>query len=324
MLVVQDAFHSSDLPHGGVGAIGNFDGIHRGQRALLDLMVARARDLGVPAVVITFDPHPVAVLRPEQAPLPLTTLEQREKLLDEAGVDVVLVIRFTPEFARTPARNFARDFLHGKLALQEVYVGASFQFGHRREGDLPLLRELGASFGFAAFGVDEVVLGGERVSSTRIRHALLEGRVEEAREMLDRPYTITGIVVRGDRMGQRLGWPTINLKPENRLIPADGVYVSRCFFPSYPASFDAVTNIGTRPTVYENYQRVVESHILEFKADVYGERVELSFWKRLREERIFPTMMDLATQIGRDVEAAREYALRQRALAPLAADEEGG
>ncbi len=317
MLVVQDAFHASDLPRGGVGAVGNFDGIHRGQRALLDLMVARAREIGVPAVVITFDPHPVAVLRPEQAPLPLTTLEQREKLLDEAGVDVVLVIRFTPEFARTPARNFARDFLHGKLDLREVYVGASFQFGHRREGDLPLLRELGASFGFAAFGVEEVNLGGERISSTRIRQALAEGKVEDAREMLGRPYAITGIVARGDRMGQRLGWPTINLKPENRLIPADGVYVSRCFFPSYPASFDAVTNIGTRPTVYENYQRVVESHILEFKADVYGERVELSFWKRLREERIFPTMMDLATQIGRDVEAAREFLLRQRAAAAV-------
>jgi riboflavin kinase/FMN adenylyltransferase len=316
MLVIQDAFHSSDLPRGGVGAIGNFDGIHRGQRALLDLMVARARELGVPAVVITFDPHPVAVLRPEQAPLALSTLEQREKLLDEAGVDVVLVVRFTPELARTPARNFARDFLHGKLDLCEVYVGASFQFGHRREGDLPLLRELGASFGFAAFGVEEVTLGGERISSTRIRHALAEGRVEDAREMLGRPYSITGIVVRGDRMGQRLGWPTINLKPDNALIPADGVYASRCFFPSYPASFDSVTNIGTRPTVYENYQRVMESHVLDFKADVYGERVELSFWKRLREERIFPTMMDLAAQIGKDVETAREHFARLRAAAP--------
>jgi len=315
MLVVQDAFHSSDLPCGGVGAVGNFDGIHRGQRALLDLLVARARELGVPAVVITFDPHPVAVLRPEQAPMPLTTMEQREKLLDEAGVDVVLIVRFTPEFARTPARNFARDFLHGKLDLSEVYVGSSFQFGHRREGDLPLLRELGASFGFAAFGVEEVVYEGARISSTRIRQALLEGRVEDAREMLGRPYSITGIVVRGDRMGQRLGWPTINLKPENRLIPADGVYVSRAFLPSYPASFDSVTNIGTRPTVYENYQRVVESHVLDFSADVYGERVELSFWKRLREERIFPTMMDLAAQIGKDVEAAREYMVRQRAVA---------
>jgi len=318
MLVVQDAFHASDLPRGGVGAIGNFDGIHRGQRALLDLMVARARELGVPAVVITFDPHPVAVLRPEQAPLPLTTMEQREKLLDEAGVDVVLVIRFTAEFARTPARNFARDFLHGELDLCEVYVGASFQFGFRREGDLPLLRELGQSFGFAAFAVEEVNFEGQRISSTRIRQALLEGRVELAWEMLGRPYSIAGIIARGDRMGQRLGWPTINLAPDNELIPADGVYVSRCFFPSYPASFDAVTNIGTRPTVYENYQRVVESHVLDFKADVYGERVEISFWKRLREERIFPTMMDLAAQIGRDVEAAREHMLRQRAVAQAA------
>jgi riboflavin kinase / FMN adenylyltransferase len=191
-------------------------------------------------------------------------------------------------------------------------VGEGFVFGHRREGDLPLLKELGEAFGFAAFGVEEVHHGGRRVSSTRIRRALAEGNIEEATELLGRPYTIAGIVARGDRMGQRLGWPTINLVPENKLLPLDGVYATRVFLPTYPASFDSVTNIGTRPTVYENYNRVVESHILDFKADVYGERVELSFFKRLREERIFPTVMDLSAQIGRDVEATREYFTRRR------------
>jgi riboflavin kinase/FMN adenylyltransferase len=130
--------------------------------------------------------------------------------------------------------------------------------------------------------------------------------------MLGRPYAVAGLIVRGDRMGQRLGWPTINVKPDNKLMPADGVYAGRVFFPSYPASFDCVTNIGTRPTVYENYQRVVESHILDFKSDVYGQRVEISFYKRLREERIFPTVMDLSAQISRDVEATREYFVRKR------------
>jgi riboflavin kinase/FMN adenylyltransferase len=175
-----------------------------------------------------------------------------------------------------------------------------------------LLQEEGRQLGFAAFGVEEVPLSGERISSTRIRRALLEGRVEQAAEMLGRPYTISGAIVRGDRMGKRLGWPTINLKAENKLLPADGVYAGRVFFPSFPASFDCATNIGTRPTVYENYQRVVESHILDFKADVYGQKVELSFFKRLREERIFATVMDLSAQIGRDVEAAREYFVRRR------------
>ena len=312
MIVVNDAFNASDLPRGGVGTIGNFDGVHRGQRSALDLVVARAEELGVPSMVVTFDPHPVAVLRPEQAPTLLTTLPQKEKLLEEAGISVVLVVRFTPEFSRIPARRFVREFLHEKLDLKEIYVGSSFVFGHGREGDLSLLREMGESFGFRAFGVDEVSLTGERISSSRIRRAISEGKVSEALDMLGRPYSISGVIARGDRMGKRLGWPTINLVPENKLLPLDGVYASRVFFPKIPASFDCVTNIGTRPTVYENYQRVVESHILDFKSDVYGERVELSFFKRLREERIFPTVMDLSAQIGRDVEATREYFARKR------------
>lgn len=312
MLVVQDAYESSDLPQGGVVAIGNFDGVHRGQCAILEQVVERGHELRAAPVVITFDPHPLSVLRPEQAPLAITTPAQKERLLAAAGIAVLLVVRFTREFARTPARQFVRDFLGGRLRAREVHVGASFSFGYRREGDLELLRCLGEELGFAARGVAEVMLRGERISSTRIRRAVSEGRVDDAAEMLGRPYAITGSVVRGDRMGQRLGWPTINVAAEHRLLPADGVYASRVLLPSFPASFDCATNIGTRPTVYENYQRVVESHILDFKSDVYGQRVELSFCKRLREERIFPTVMDLSAQIGRDVEATREYFTRRR------------
>ncbi|HEX3526022.1 MAG TPA: bifunctional riboflavin kinase/FAD synthetase [Thermoanaerobaculia bacterium] len=312
MLVVHDAYSASDLPQGGIATIGNFDGVHRGQRATIDRVVARAQELSGPSVVITFDPHPMSVLRPDQAPVPLSTQQQKEKLLEEAGVGVVLVLRFTAELARVPARQFVRDFLHGRLGLQEIYVGEGFVFGHKREGTLELLREMGESLGFRAFGVEEVDWKGERISSTRIRRAVGEGKVGTAASMLGRPYTVTGVIVRGDRMGQKLGWPTINLQPENKLMPADGVYAGRVFFPSYPASFDCVTNIGTRPTVYENYQRVVESHILDFKSNVYGERVEISFYKRLREERIFPTVMDLSAQISRDVDATREYFARKR------------
>jgi len=312
MHVVQDAYHSSDLPRGGVATIGNFDGIHRGQRAILDRVVARAEELGAPAVVITFDPHPLTVLAPERTPVPLTTPKQKEALLAEAGVTHMLAVRFTPELARVPARTFVSGFLHEKLRLREIYVGAGFVFGQGREGNLDLLNEMGGELGFAAHGVDEILHGGERISSTRIRRAVAEGQVAEAAQMLGRLYSITGSIARGDRMGQRLGWPTINIMADNKLLPADGVYVSRVFFPSYPATFDCVTNIGTRPTVYENYQRVVESHVLDFKANVYGQRVELHFHKRLREERIFPTVMDLSAQIGRDVEATREYFFRRR------------
>ncbi|HVT60505.1 MAG TPA: bifunctional riboflavin kinase/FAD synthetase [Thermoanaerobaculia bacterium] len=312
MLVVHDAYDGSDLPQGGVAAIGNFDGVHRGQRATLERTVARARELQVPSIVITFDPHPMSVLHPEQAPLAITTPEQKQRLLAEAGITVLLSVRFTREFARTSAPQFVRDFLVARLAVREVFVGESFTFGHRREGNLALLRTLGDQLGFKACGVAELVLRGERISSTRIRRAVLEGRVEDAAEMLGRPVAITGTVARGDRMGQRLGWPTINLAADHKLLPADGVYAGRVLFPSFPATFDCAINVGTRPTVYENYQRVVESHILDFKADVYGERVELSFHKRLREEKIFPSVMDLAAQIGRDVEATREYFARRR------------
>ncbi len=320
MHVVQDAYASSDLPRGGVGTIGNFDGVHRGQRAILDRVVARAGELGLPPVVVTFDPHPLAVLAPERTPVPLTTPRQKEKLLEEAGIAAVMILRFTPELARVPARAFVRDFLHERLDLKEIYVGESFVFGHRREGNLELLRQMGEDLGFAVGGVDEVVHAGERISSTRIRRAVADGNVAEAAEMLGRPYTVEGTIARGDRMGKRLGWPTINVMPENKLVPCDGVYACRVFFPSYPATFDCATNIGTRPTVYENYQRVVEAHILDFKSDVYGQRVELHFYKRLREERIFPTVMDLSAQIGRDVEATREFFTRRRLEqdAPLA------
>lgn len=312
MLVVDDAYNSTDLPRGVVATIGNFDGVHRGQRAIIDHVVKRAEELGVPSVLITFDPHPLAVLRPDQAPVPLTTPQQKEKLIEEAGISVLLVLRFTPDFARLPGRQFVRDFLHGRLGIQEIHVGSTFTFGHGRDGNLDLLQQMGEELGFEACGVEEVLYQGERISSTRIRRAITEGKVGDAAAMLGRPYTIAGKIVRGDRMGKRLGWPTINLASENKLLPLDGVYAGRVFLPSYPATFDCVTNIGTRPTVYENYQRVVESHILDFKADVYGERVELSFHKRLREERIFPTVMDLSAQIARDVEATREYFTRRR------------
>ena len=306
MQVIHDALHAADLPRGVIATIGNYDGVHRGQRSVLDLVKARARETGLQAVVVTFDPHPMSVIHPEVPIKLLTTQAQKEALLDQADVDYVVVVRFTPELAKMPARTFVRDFLWGALETRELYVGSRFSFGHRREGDLSLLKQMGETYGFAAFAVDEVSHRGEPISSTRIRNALLEGDVVLARELLGRPYAITGLIARGDRMGKRLGWPTINLAPDNDLVPFDGVYASRVYFPSFPATFDAVTNIGTRPTVYENYQRVVESHILDFNADVYGETVELRFYKRLRGERIFPSMMELSAQIGRDVETARE------------------
>lgn len=314
MQVIHDALRSPDLPYGCVLTIGNYDGIHRGQRAVIEKVVERAGERGSQAVVVTFDPHPVAVLRPDEAPPRLSLDRQREAVLEEIGVDVLLVVRFTEEFAATEPEEFVRDFLHRQLAVEEIYVGDDFAFGKDRQGDVDLLEDLGEELGFEARGVAEVLHYGEAISSTRIRQAVREGEMELAMELLGRPYALYGEIVRGDRMGQRLGWPTANLQPENEHLPGDGVYAGRIRFPEMPGLFDCVINVGTRPTVYENYQRVVEAHILGFSADVYGEKAEILFYKRLRAEKLFPSVMDLSAQIAKDVETTREYFATRRRL----------
>ena len=307
MQTIQDAFAAPDLPKEPVVTIGNYDGVHLGQQAVLRHVVERAKELDTFSAVVTFEPHPLKVLRPEAAPVALTTAAQKRKLIEEQGIDFLLILRFDTELSRLSAQAFVEDFLVGRLGVQEVFVGSDFSFGRDREGDLSRLRELGNELGFTADAVDEVRSKGARVSSTMIRGLVEGGAVDRALELLGRPYALTGTVVRGDRMGQRLGWPTINLDAENELIPAEGVYATRVEFPSFPTVFDGVTNIGTRPTVYENYQQVVETHILEFRSDVYGEEVQVSFYRRLRDEKLFRSMMDLSEQISKDVDSARDF-----------------
>ncbi len=307
MRVVRDAWGRDDLPRDLVVTVGNFDGIHVGQRRILELVTARARETGLGSAVVTFEPHPLSILRPEQAPPLLTTEGQKQALLEESGLDALIVVRFTPSFAALPARRFVRDFLVGALAVKEVYVGSRFAFGRDREGDLSLLRTTGESFGFAAFGCAEVTSGGEPVSSTRIRAAVADGQAEEAARLLGRPYALSGIVVRGDGRGRGLGWPTANLALDNELLPADGVYVSRLRIPALAEDLPSVTNVGRRPTVYAEHPRLVECHVLDFDRDIYGERVDLEVLHRLRPERKFPSADALREQIGRDAEAAREY-----------------
>lgn len=310
MRVVADALAPGELPRPSVVTIGNYDGIHRGQRAVIDRVTGRARALGLPAVLVTFEPHPLAVLAPDQAPATLLTREQKSRLLADAGIDLMAVIPFTSAFAATRAESFVRQFLSARLGVRELYVGRQFAFGRNREGNLPLLARLGGELGFAVFGLDEECAQNEPISSTRIRRALALGRVEEARDLLGRPYSLTGTIVEGDRLGRRLGWPTINLQPEGELLPLEGVYATRVSFAAGPdgaPSRESVTNIGRRPTVPGSRPPTVESHILDFDREVYGERIELFFHKRLRDEMLFPSVGELSAQIGRDVETAREY-----------------
>jgi riboflavin kinase/FMN adenylyltransferase len=305
--VVRDPLRAADLPRDGVATIGNFDGVHLGHRRILESVVARARAAGRPSVAITFEPHPLAVLRPDHAPPRLQTLRQKEEAIEALGVEWLLVIPFTRDFSLTEPEEFVREFLVRRLGVAEVVLGSHFAFGRGKRGDLALLARLASESGFAADGVDEVVVEGEPVSSTRIRAALARGDATLAARLLGRPYTIDGIVARGERVGRKIGYPTINLAPENELFPADGVYVTRIDIRSFERSFDSVTNIGRRPTVYEDFATTIETYVLDFSANVYGERVRLAFFERLREERTFPSVMALTEQIGRDIDATREY-----------------
>lgn len=310
MIVIRDPLKAADLPKGGIVTVGNFDGVHLGHQKMLRDVAERAASLRIPSVVVTFDPHPLKVLRPEEAPKMIQTLRQREQAIEGCGIEAILIVSFTRDFSLTPAERFVRELLLRRLAAREVHVGERFTFGHRKRGNLDLLRRVGAEGGMEVVGIADVTDGVERISSTRIRRLLDEGDVELAARLLGRPYAMDGLVAKGDRMGRKIGFPTINLKPENELLPLDGVYVSTVFLPSFDRTFGCVTNIGRRPTVYEDYATTIESYVLDFSSDVYGEKIRLAFLRRLREERVFPSMLDLTAQIRRDAEETRLYFLR--------------
>jgi len=307
MEVLLDPLMNDEPPRGGVLTIGNFDGVHLGHQELLRLVVERASELGVTAGAVTFDPHPLKILKPEAAPRLLTTLPQRLQLLERHGAGVALVLPFTHYLARMPAHTFVRTVLVERLRVRELFVGASFGFGEDREGNVDLLVAMGREHGFAAHGVPAVMRGGEPVSSTRVRRLVAHGDVEGAGSLLARPVFVDGQVFVGERLGRRLGFPTLNTAVENELYPAHGVYVTAVHIPSFGRTFPAVTNIGVRPTVYENYTTTVESHLLDFTADVYREKVRIFFLTRLREEKVFSSTMALVAQIRRDVEATRQW-----------------
>ena len=290
--------------------VGNFDGLHLGHQAILGKVVERARALGGEAIVYTFDPHPRKVLRSQQAPRLLTTLEQKLELLALGGADVAIVEPFTAEFARTPAESFIRDVLHARIRPLEVYVGYDFHFGRDRAGSMRLLTDLGPHLGFAVTILPEVTIDAGDVNSTRIRQVLADSDPERAAAMLGRPYTVRGRIVEGDRRGRTLGFPTANLHPENEVLPAAGVYAGALRLlddgdPSRGAEWPVVTNVGVRPTFDGERGIVAEAHLIDFEGDLYGRRVELSFRLHLRAERRFPGVEALKKQIAADVAEAR-------------------
>jgi riboflavin kinase/FMN adenylyltransferase len=282
--------------------IGNFDGVHLGHRAILSRVLHRARELKAQAVAITFEPHPMKVLRPGlQMPL-LTTPEQKIDLLAGSGLEAVVVLPFTREFAAQPAREFVRRYFCEGLRAREVVVGHDYCFGRNREGNIDLLKEMGRTHGFTVQVVWAVEVDGAVVSSSLIRALLRLGKVREAEKLLGRTYEVTGRVVPGKGRGAKLlGVPTANLRPENELLPASGIYA--VLVHRGAKILPGVANIGTCPT-FDNQELALEVHLLNFSGDLYGENLAVEFVARLREERRFPSLQELAAQIRADIAQA--------------------
>lgn len=297
-----------------VATIGNFDGVHRGHQWVIGEVIARARALKTQSLIITFDPHPVRVLRPETAQPLITPLARKLDLFAATGIDAVLVLPFTHELSHTPARIFAADVLRQRLGIIELHEGDNFRFGYRAEADVESLEALGRELGFRVLIYPPRILRGKAVSSTRIRQLISHGDVGTARALLGRPFAIISTPASGRGYGTRYTVPTINLAPYPELIPAIGVYITTLSIAG--ERFDAVTNVGDRPTFGED-SFTIESHLLNFHPMDLTEQtpLNLSFLHRLRDEIRWPSPEALREQIGRDLRRAQRYFTLCRLLA---------
>jgi riboflavin kinase/FMN adenylyltransferase len=286
-----------------VVTIGNFDGHHRGHHFLLQTVVARAREAKGTAMVLTFDPHPVRVLAPQVELRFLTNPEEKLQRFEAAGVDEVVFLEFTSALAAMTPEEFAGVVLHRHLQVADLYVGEHFAFGKGRAGRIADLQRFGRALGFSVHPVPPVVLNGGVVSSTRIRHLIQAGHMEEAAVLLGRTYGMTGTVVAGRQQGQALGWPTANLRiPPERVVPPDGVYAGQASYDDQ--RYDAIVYVGSRPT-FGAGERLIEVNLLDHRDTLYGKVMTVDFIERLRGDRTFPSAQELAAQITRDVDHAK-------------------
>lgn len=302
MQVTRGCFNKAVRPYP-VGTIGNFDGHHRGHQVLLKLVVETARQTQGTAVVLTFDPHPVKILAPHADLRFLTGKQEKLRLFEQAGIDEVVFLEFTPTFASLSPEAFAEQILAKGLGLREVFVGQHFAFGHKRAGKIDDLTDLGKRLGFIVHPTSPVMLAGGVVSSTRIRQLIISGQVDQAADLLGRPYALSGIVSPGDGRGRTLGWPTANLRlPSDRVAPADGIYASITIV--HHERLDSVAYIGTRPT-FDGGERLLEVSILDGTHDLYGQILTVEFLERIRGDTQFDGETALSRQIASDVESAK-------------------
>jgi riboflavin kinase/FMN adenylyltransferase len=286
-----------------VAALGNFDGVHRGHQKILERVCRQAAERAGTPVVVTFDPHPPRIVRPDKAPQLLMTLDQKIEACAQAGIQHVAVVEFTEDMARWEPETFVDTVLVDWLRVAEVWVGANFLFGRERSGTYTLLKALGEDRGFRAENIDPVRFKDFVVSSTRIRRLVAEGRVDEAGALLGRHYMLEGKVVHGDARGRELGCPTANLATVNELLPAFGIYATVGIVDG--VCHPAVTSVGVRPTIGDG-KVLVETHLLDGPADLYGRTMRVAFVRWIREERAFSSLEALASAIAEDCEAARK------------------
>lgn len=305
------AGHYEKSRRGSVIAIGTFDGIHIGHQRVLEFAIEKAKQSGSVATALTFEPPPAKVLRPELAPARISTNQQRMDWFGAVGLEAAVVLPFTKDLAALTAEEFVNEILVKQLKVRTVVVGDNFRFGHKHAGDVKFLREMGMLEGFEVVVHPPVTLEGEIISSTLIRNLVNEGDVRHAARLLGRPFALTGDVVRGTGTGRKFTFPTLNLKAEQELLPARGVYITRTVLEGEASSHASVTNVGTRPT-FNGAGLSVETHLLDYSGNFTPKRIEVRFWKRLRAEKKFAGPEELKEQIEKDIAAAKKYFARLR------------
>jgi riboflavin kinase/FMN adenylyltransferase len=311
MLVLRSIDALAGIERPVVLAAGVFDGMHLGHQAVLSTALEQARRTDGTAVALTFDPHPASILRPDAPQRILSSTELKLRLMSDLGIAAALVVEFTPAFAATGAEEFIRNLAASPKKLAGICVGEGWRFGHARRGDANLLHTLGAELGFSTTAVEPVRIGGAVVSSTAIRASLEKGDLASVSQFLGRNYSIPGTVLKGRGMGRQLGFPTANIGNHGEQFPPDGVYAVRAILDGQ--EIGGVANIGVRPTVTDSRERVLEVHLFDFSADIYGRSIEIAFLHYLRPEKKFPDPGELRRAIEADARSARSLLSERRA-----------
>lgn len=303
MLLITDLEGLPQRFTNSVITLGNFDGLHLGHQELIRMVISRAKETGAVSMVVTFRPHPLKILCPEKCPPLISIYEEKIRLIEDLGIDVLVKIPFTLEFAGMAPEAFVREVLCGMLGAKEIFVGANYRFGRERKGTVQTLRDLGRECGFVVREVGQISLDGEVISSTKIRDLLKNGEVDQAARLLGRHYAITGVVIRGDGRGRTLGFPTANVAPKHAIIPAHGVYAVRLYVRD--RFYDGIANIGVRPT-FSKETLSIEAYLFAFDEDIYGEEISVYFLEKIRDEKKFGSVGDLVSHIQQDIERAKQ------------------